>query len=202
MTKMDRCPICDVAVRPENLIRHLNDIHPRHPDTAKLIEELKAEPGRSAARRPSQPFRLSRRWVTVGVVVILLVAGAYFLVTNLPGTGTPLACINGSGAAYHWHTQLTISSGGNPVTIPADIGISLTCMQILHTHDTSGLIHIEPDTQEQARIYTIGDFFRVWGKSFDSPMRMTVNGTAVSPSPDVGLYNNEAIVLEYASFTP
>jgi len=75
-------------------------------------------------------------------------------------------------------------------------------MQILHTHDSTGLIHIEPDTPEQARIYTIGDFFHVWGKSFDTPSRMTVNGTAVSASSNVGLYNNEAIVLEYASFTP
>ena len=202
MANMDRCPICDVAVRPENLIRHLNDIHPRHPDTAKLIEELKAEPGRTAARRPSQPFRLSRRLVSVIVVLILVGVGGYYLVTNLPAGGTPLPCISGTGSAYHWHTQLTISSGGNPITIPGNIGISLTCMQILHTHDSTGLIHIEPDTPEQARIYTVGDFFHVWGKSFDTPSRMTVNGTAVSASSNVGLYNNEAIVLEYASFTP
>jgi hypothetical protein len=75
-------------------------------------------------------------------------------------------------------------------------------MEILHTHDTSGLIHIEPDTPEQARVYSIGEFFSVWGKPFGSPSRMTVNGTAVTASTTVGLYNSESIVLEYVSFTP
>src|SRR5437762_14090931 len=112
MANMDRCPICDVAVRPENLIRHLNDIHPRHPDTAKLIEELKAEPGRIAARRPSQPFRLSRRLVSVTVGLIPVGARGYYLVTNLPAAGTPLPRLTGTASAYHWHTQLTTSSGG------------------------------------------------------------------------------------------
>ena len=201
MTSMDHCPICDVAVRPENLLRHLNDIHPRHPDTPKFVERLKAEPGR-IARTPSRPLRVSRLQVVIVLVVILLGVVAYALVTN-GSRPTPLPCISGNGLAYHWHTQLTITSAGNPVTIPGNIGISLTCMQILHTHNPDGLIHIEPDTAEQARVYTIGDFFSVWGKTFGNPTRMTLNGTEVNPSPTVGLYDRpEAIVLEYASFTP
>src|SRR5437660_11611825 len=136
MANMDRCPICDVAVRPENLIRHLNDIHPRHPDTAKLIEELKAEPGRIAARRPSQPFRLSRRLVSVIVVLILVGVGGYYLVTNLPAGGTLLPCISGTGSAYHWHTQATTSSSRNPMPTPANIGIPLTSMPVLHQHNS------------------------------------------------------------------
>jgi len=67
---MDHCPICDVAVRPENLLRHLNDIHPRHPDTPKLVERLKAEPGRIAARAPSRPLRVSR-WQVLIVLIQL-----------------------------------------------------------------------------------------------------------------------------------
>ena len=202
MAKTDHCSICNVAVKPENLLRHLSDIHPRHPDTAELTEQLKAEPGRIATRRPSRPFRLTRLQVSVVIVVILLGVGGYALLPYISRSGTPLPCISGTGQAYHWHTQLRITSGGNPVTIPADIGISLTCMQILHTHDTSGLIHIEPDTPEQNRVYTIGEFFLVWGKPFDSPTRMLVNGTVMAASPSVGLYNGETIALEYASFTP
>src|SRR5438128_9679748 len=184
---MDRCPICDVSVRPENLLRHLNDIHPRHPDTPKLVERLKAEPGRIAARAPSRPLRVSRWQVVIVLIVILLAAVTYYLVTG-GSRPPPLACISGSGRAYHWHTQLTIVSAGNPVTIPADIGISFTCMQILHTHDTSGLIHIEPDTPEQARGYTSGAFFNVCGNRFASPTPMSVNGTAGAAGPTVGLY--------------
>ena len=73
---------------------------------------------------------------------------------------------------------------------------------VLHTHNTDGVIHIEPDTPEQARVYSIGDFFSVWGKPFDNPTGMTVNGTPRTPSSTVGLYDRETIALEYASFTP
>ncbi len=197
---MDHCPICDVAVRPENLLRHLNDIHPRHPDTPKLVERLRAEPGRIAARAPSRPLRVSRLQVMIILVVILLGVVAYVVVNESRPAALP--CVSGNGLAYHWHTTLVILSGGNQVVIPGSIGIRLTCMQVLHTHDADGVIHIEPDTPEQTRVYTIGDFFTVWGKPFGSPTRMTQNATAITPSPSVGLYNTEKIVLEYASFTP
>jgi hypothetical protein len=76
-------------------------------------------------------------------------------------------------------------------------------MQVLHTHDTSGLIHIEPDTPEQNHVYTIGDFFRVWGKPFGNPTRMFLNSTQIPASSMIGLYNApETIELEYATFTP
>jgi hypothetical protein len=68
----------------------------------------------------------------------------------------------------------------------------------LHTHDGSGLIHVEPDVN---RLYTIGDFFTIWGKSFGSPARMLVNGTETNPSTSVVLYDQESIILNYASFT-
>jgi hypothetical protein len=202
LAKLDHCPICDVAVRPENLVRHLSEIHPHHPDTANLVEKAKAEPGRIVARAPSRPLRITRLQTIIVIVLILAGVGGYYLATHSSGPPPPLPCISGAGQAYHWHTQLTITSGGNPVTIPADIGISFTCMQVLHTHDTSGLIHIEPDTPAQARVYSLGDFFAVWGKPFGSPTRMTANGTAVNPSPSQGLYNGETIVLDYVSFTP
>ena len=202
MAKMDRCPICDVAVRPENLVRHLNDIHPRHPDTAKLIEGLKTQPGRVAARAPSRPFRVTRWQAILIAILLLLGVTAYLLLTYVaPGGGLP--CVSGEGRAYHWHTDLRITSGGNPVTIPGNIGISFTCMEVLHTHTTDGRIHIEPDTPEQARVYTIGEFFQVWRKPFGSPTRMLVNGTLVSPSANVGLFDlPNTIEIDYASFTP
>lgn len=200
---MDRCPICDVAVKPENLLRHVTDIHPRHPDAPAVIGELKKEPGRRVTRSTMPPFRLRRFHVAILLLVILLGVGGYYVLPLLiSGGNTPLPCVSGTGRAYHWHTELQIRSAGTLVTIPANIGISLTCMQILHTHDTSGLIHIEPDTPDQNRVYTLGDFFRVWGKSFNSPSRMLVNGAEVAVSSNVGLLDQEIIGLEYASFTP
>lgn len=50
-------------------------------------------------------------------------------------------------------------------TIPAGMGISGTCDRPIHTHDTSGTLHVETD---QDYTYKLGDFFLVWGKVFNS----------------------------------
>src|SRR5437870_11139268 len=42
------------------------------------------------------------------------------------------------------------------ILIPGGIGFSSTCARPLHTHDTSGTIHVETDVNQN---YTIGDFF-------------------------------------------
>jgi len=200
LAKTDHCPICNVSVKPENLVRHLNDIHPRHPETPRLREELKAEVGRVAPKRTSVPLRIQKWQVALVALIVLGGVGVYYLTRGPP---LPYPCVSGVGTYYHWHTQLTITSGGNPVTIPGSIGITPTCLEVLHTHDTSGLIHIEPDTAEQGRVYTIGDFFVVWGKPFGSPIHMFLNGTEIPPSPTVGLYDRpEAIILQYTSFIP
>src|SRR3989441_10893850 len=51
------------------------------------------------------------------------------------------------------------------ILIPGGIGFSSTCARPLHTHDTSGTIHVETDVNQN---YTIGDFFLIWGKVFNS----------------------------------
>ena len=199
MAKMDRCPICNVAVKPENLIRHLNDIHPRHPDRPGLIEKLKEEPGRIQRPRAGRPIRIRRWQIALVAIIVLGGLGAIYVPPLLAGTPA-LPCIRQEGGlVYHWHTDLTISSGAASVPIPAGIGISAFCLEPLHTHDATGRIHVETDT---ARLYSIGDFFRVWGKSFGSPTAMHVNGTAVTPSPSVILYDvPETIHLQYDSFS-
>ena len=200
MAKMDRCPICDVAVKPENLVRHLNDIHPRHPDTPALREKLKDEPGRIPQKPAGPPIRIRRWQVVLVVMVVLGGAGAYYLSQAL--TTTPaFPCISQEGGQiYHWHTLLTIFSGPSQVTIPGGIGLSAFCIEPVHTHSTDGRLHVETDVN---RLYSIGDFFAVWKKPFGSPTQMLVNGTALpTPNPNVTLHDGESIELYYSSFTP
>ncbi len=196
--RTDRCPICNVAVKPENLLRHLNDTHPRHPDIPRLREQLKAELGPKARRKGAAPIRVRRWQVAVVALVVLSGVGVYYAIQNTaPGTNQPFPCVTGT-LIYHWHTTLTVYSGGVAVTIPANIGFSPVCAEPVHTHDTSGTIHVETDVN---RLYSVGDFYRVWGKTFDSPTQMTVNGTSVSPNPSVTLYDLETISVYYASFS-
>ena len=62
----------------------------------------------------------------------------------------------------HIHQHLTITVRGNPVTVPAGIGINQFERYIspIHTHDSSGTIHIESGTTDT---FTLGQFFDVWG---------------------------------------
>jgi hypothetical protein len=65
---------------------------------------------------------------------------------------------------YHVHAHLFILRDGVPQAVPRSIGIVEPalprCLYWLHTHDTSGIIHVESPTQ---RLYTLGQFFDIWG---------------------------------------
>jgi hypothetical protein len=65
------------------------------------------------------------------------------------------------GTAVHIHQHLDLFVDGREVPVPAGIGIDPAVGYApLHTHDASGVIHVESPT---ARTYTLGDFFAVWG---------------------------------------
>jgi hypothetical protein len=61
--------------------------------------------------------------------------------------------------------MLRVYVNGRPVTIPANVGIDPQGQFIapLHTHDTSGVIHMEAT---QTYPFTLGQFFTVWGVKF------------------------------------
>jgi hypothetical protein len=56
-----------------------------------------------------------------------------------------LSMLTAEGTALHIHQHLSISVDGKAVTLPADLGIDETTEELsaLHTHDTSGILHVE-----------------------------------------------------------
>jgi hypothetical protein len=66
------------------------------------------------------------------------------------------------GTAKHFHAHVDILAGGKPVAVPANIGVSPAqqAMSELHTHDDTGLIHIEAPTTNKR--YTLGQLFDEW----------------------------------------
>jgi len=176
MAKTDRCPICGVAVKAENLIRHLNDTHPRHPDMPAIRERLKEDGRVEVPRQAAPPLRL-RRW-HVAVVAGILVVGAgavwaapYF---DPARTFTRDSCI--TSEVFHLHPFLRIDILGSSYPIPASIGISPGCVKPLHTHTasdpTTGFVqlHLEGPV---AKDFTLGDFFYVWKQPFSSTQILT-----------------------------
>ncbi|MGH7904338.1 MAG: hypothetical protein ACREPA_09495 [Candidatus Dormibacteraceae bacterium] len=109
----------------------------------------------------------------------------------------------------HYHTHLDIFYKGQRETVPADIGIRTTCFFWLHTHDTSGVIHIEAPNAQVHTQFTLGDFFSVWGEPLGTKQVASypvgpgehllayVNGKVYSGKPDsIVLRPHEDITLE------
>ena len=65
----------------------------------------------------------------------------------------------------HIHQRMAILVNGKFVPLPAYIGIDANGKFIteLHTHDASGLMHVESPV---VRKFTLGEFFDVWGLRF------------------------------------
>jgi hypothetical protein len=70
----------------------------------------------------------------------------------------------GEPLAEHVHTHLTILDGSTPVTVPGNVGHSSRerFAAELHTHDTSGILHVESPTRQT---FTLGQFFDEWDVS-------------------------------------
>lgn len=110
--------------------------------------------------------------VVIGVAAII---GVIFYDQSQPQTpANPaypavdnISCDTLEQTVYHIHAHLSMYINGSPSQIPQNVGIAGdgSCYYWLHTHDTSGLIHIESPTQKD---YTLGNFFHEWALRFSS----------------------------------
>jgi hypothetical protein len=118
-----------------------------------------------------------------------------------------LAALRAEGQVQHTHEHVDILIDGAAVSVPADIGINRSAGFIspIHTHDATGIIHVESPV---VRDFTLGEFFDVWGVRFDGrciggecaggsrTMSVFVNGQPVTSDPrSVVLTEHEEIVV-------
>ncbi len=72
-----------------------------------------------------------------------------------------------SSLVIHIHPWLVITINGKNVTVPQGIGCISDnpgdCVEPMHTHDSSGLIHVESSTNTN---YTLAQFFEIWNASY------------------------------------
>ncbi len=76
-----------------------------------------------------------------------------------------LPALSAEGAALHVHQHLDLFVHGKAVPVAPGIGIDAGARFIaeLHTHDISGIVHIEAP---RIQPFTLGQFFDVWGLRF------------------------------------
>ncbi|MCQ9163458.1 MULTISPECIES: hypothetical protein [unclassified Arthrobacter] len=72
-----------------------------------------------------------------------------------------LTMLTAEGTAEHIHTHLGITADGRSIMVPGDIGIDLGAQMIspLHTHDSTGIIHVESPV---VKPFNLGEVFTEW----------------------------------------
>jgi hypothetical protein len=152
----------------------------------RKIEEVRRQQRRRQMR--------TRAWIgaVVAVVAVVLVftlgGGGTTAATKHAATGAPvdgIGCQTNEQVVYHIHSHLAIFDNGQQQVVPRGIGIpgpqqvqdgfveSGKCFYWLHTHDTTGVIHVESPTK---RTYTLGQFFDIWGQPLSNSQVGTATG--------------------------
>lgn len=90
----------------------------------------------------------------------------------------------------HYHAHLDVIVHNQKITVPANLGIDVARKTItpLHTHDSSGIIHIESDKDIP---FTLGQVFTEWGQPL-SPVE--VGPVAATSDEQVRVYRNGKLI--------
>jgi hypothetical protein len=133
------------------------------------------------------------------------------------GMGLPVDGIQCGGMEYatlHIHPHVSLFVNGKQLQIPQGIGFGLAsaanpqgCLYWIHTHDASGIIHIEaPQIEAPAGgPYTLGMLFDIWGQPLTDnaiadakgPVTAYVNGTKYDGDlRQIPLKSHQEITLE------
>jgi len=188
----EKCPVCGTSVKKENLKGHLERVHPKRVGSA-------AE--RQPVMKSGSVFRSHRKrsFAILGLLALVVIGVSVVAASYDKGV--------------HWHPNLSVTRNGNPYTVPANIGIDSSLwkdhsldqygigMAPLHTHDTSGKIHVEVNTSH--RDFTLHEFLAIWGQPGDGSSidghrvtSLTVDGAQqASPTGDVVLKDGQKIAM-------
>lgn len=105
------------------------------------------------------------KWSFIAIIILIIAWLAVSFVKDSEKTETKENIISRNG--IHTHSELMIYIKGEKQKIPLDIGIGIT-HNPLHTHDESGVIHLEFSGVVKEGDTKLGNFFKVWEKRFDA----------------------------------
>jgi hypothetical protein len=181
----------------------------------------RARTTRTAARRPPprrsrlSAYALPLAVLALSVIVAVAIVVLYKVSTSSSSSGPSgetvanIPCNTNEQLAVHYHAHLDILYHNQQVKLPANVGIQSTCLYWTHTHDDTGVIHIEAPKSSATRKFKLGEFFKVWGQPLSTKQVATinvasgeqvkcwVNGQPYSGDPaNVTLASHEQIVIE------
>src|SRR5579859_425038 len=105
-----------------------------------------------------------RRFLLALLILFVVLASGIALARVTSKSIDGISCDFAEASTYHVHAHLSIVVDGKEVAgPPANTGIHFEhlCLYWLHTHDSSGIIHIEAPHRISP---TLGNFFDIWGQ--------------------------------------
>lgn len=178
--------------------------------TKKEKKELKhREKEESALKTQSgRKNKLIVLWAIILLAVAAGIGGIYALYNYIQKQPrTPASAII-SRNGIHWHSKLSIYINSVEQEIPANIGIGAR-HQPIHTHDASGVIHLEFQAVVAEKDTTLGKFFKIWNKQFNQNcifdscgnenqrIKMLVNGKENTEFDNYQMQDNDKIEIRY-----
>ena len=149
-------------------------------------------------------------WIFGGAIILVLI-----VLFALPRLNSPsredikrwqaanIDCLPAhANANLHIHPELEITVGEVSEGIPANVGIVRDCMAEIHTHDASGIIHIE--SVLSGKTFTLGQLFLAWNKPLEREsfnLKMTVDGIESSELGNLILKDKQKIILTYSKIS-
>jgi hypothetical protein len=208
------------------------------PQRSRAEKKELARAEREAARRRIARAQRRRQLAWIAGITVVVAAGV-FVFTNRNDQGTSGVTLPGEltteapwdanaaksaaratalglpaeGTTMHEHADVEIFVHGSKEPVPKDIGIDASkgTIQSIHTHDDTGLVHLE---SSRSREFTLGEFFDVWGVRFtpsclgaycnegNNRLQVFVDGEEVTGSlRDVQLDDQTVIVVTYGTPT-
>ncbi len=159
-----KCQICGREFATEAaLAQHLKDKHSQ--ESSPGVREKGAPSSEPVSRaKPKSLRKRNRHPVAIGLVIVVIVLGVGFYEVVAPSfVSPPFPCATGANN-IHVHPYLRILIDGQNVVIPGEVGFfnGGTCLEPIHTHDASGILHVELNAADKNQNFTLGDFFRIW----------------------------------------
>jgi hypothetical protein len=113
-----------------------------------------------------------------------------------------------SDVGYHVHAELFVYVNGKQITVPANFGIDPQgrFLAPIHTHDSTGIIHLE---STEPYPFTLGETFDIWGVKFTDTqlgaytagngnvLQVWVNGKQISDPVNYKLKAHDIIIVGY-----
>ncbi len=175
------------------LTQHTKDKHLQ--DSRRAPSGQGEAPSASAKKQKQKSLRKRNRHpVLIGLVIVTIVVGVGLYEIVSPSLAAPPFPCGTSETYIHVHPYLRIQIEGQNLAIPSQIGFLQggTCLEPMHTHDSSGIIHVELPQAQSSLNFTLIDFFKVWAATSST---ITFNGGShpvVLTATDIIGYQNDA----------